>query len=266
MPRFTPEEIIELIVEIRREHGLPTPPFEIDEVRYDPEGDKLFIIAHDRTDKSVVIGSSLVIGKLKERLGVKLVSVYTTLDILLKRMRLEESKRFAEEHGLDFLLPIIEAEFSFPPRKWPPLRGSGKALVFLGFNAHALIGLAKNFGLQPIVYGVRYSFPRMEFIPVDRPWREILFPDPHFLAELGKDVGLVLAEFTFPAKAERDVILLNPIRFLRINYFELKYMFGESRPAVFDREDLVDYVVSMVSEGLMEATDGARIIRWGWRR
>jgi len=72
---FTVEEISRLVEKIRRENGFPESPFRIDEVRYDEEGDKLFIIAHDRTDKSVVIGNSFVIGKLRERLGVKQVTV-----------------------------------------------------------------------------------------------------------------------------------------------------------------------------------------------
>ncbi|ASJ17520.1 hypothetical protein A3L04_10800 [Thermococcus chitonophagus] len=262
---FSKEDIEGLVVQIRREHGLPVTPFEIDEVRYDKEEDKMFIIAHDRTDKSVIIGSSLVIGKLKEILGVKMVSVYTTLDLTLKKMQLEESLKFAEEYGLDFLVPFIKAEFNFPPRKWPSRKESVKGLVFLSFNAKALLGFADAFGIESQVYGVRYSFPKLSFTPVDRPVREIFFPDEEFLESLVEDEEIIFSEFTFPAKFDK-VALINPIRFLRIGYFELKYLFGESRPAVFNKVDLVDYVVKMVSEGLMEATDGARIIRWGWKR
>lgn len=75
----------------------------------------------------------------------------------------------------------------------------------------------------------------------------------------------MISEFEFPSKVE-DSVMINPMRFLRIGYFEVKYLFGESRPAVFNKYDLIDYVVTMVEEGLMEATDGARIIRWGWKR
>ncbi|AFK22163.1 hypothetical protein [Pyrococcus sp. ST04] len=264
---ITPEEVKELVIEIRKEHGLPISPFEIDEIRFDEEEEKLFIIAHDRTDKSVIIGSSLVIGKLKEMLGVKLVSVYTKLDLELKRMQLEKSLEFAEEHGLEFLIPIIEAELNFPPRKWPKVPGNREGIVFLTFNAVALLEFAKAFGINAEAYGVRYSFPKLPFNPLDRPWREIFFPNEDFLKRLAKESGteIVLSEFEFPAKYD-DVVMLNPIRFLRIGYFELKYLFGESRPAVFNKHDLLDYVVEMVGEGLMEATDGARIIRWGWKR
>ncbi|AMM53336.1 hypothetical protein [Pyrococcus kukulkanii] len=262
---FSKEEIEELVIQIRREHGLPVTPFEIDEVRYDREEDKLFIIAHDRTDKSVIIGSSLVIGKLKEILGVKMVSVYTTLDLILKRMQLERSLNFAEEHGLDFLIPFIKAEFNFPPRKWPNPKKSTKGIVFLTFNAKALLGFANTFGIESQVYGVRYSFPKLSFIPVDRSIREVFFPSEEFLKSLVKDEEIILSEFAFPARFDK-VVLINPIRFLRIGYFELKYLFGESRPAIFNKADLLDYVVKMISEGLMEATDGARIIRWGWKR
>ncbi|CAB50436.1 hypothetical protein [Pyrococcus abyssi] len=264
---ITPEEIAELVVQIRREHGLPVSPFEIDEIRYDKEEGKLFIIAHDRTDKSVIIGSSLVIGKLREALGVKLVSVYTTLDLILKRRQLEESLRFAEEHGLNFLIPIIKAEMNFPPRKWPRIGRKTHGMVFLTFNASAMLGFARAFNVQGNVYGVRYSFPKLSFTPVDRPVREVFFPNEDFLRRLAKedDAELVISEFTFPAKGE-DVVMINPMRFLKIGYFETKYLFGESRPAIFSKEDLVNYVISLVKDGLMEATDGARIIRWGWRR
>ena len=262
---FSKEEIEELVIQIRREHKLPVTPFEIDEVRYDREEDKLFIIAHDRTDKSVIIGSSLVIGKLKEILGVKMISVYTTLDLILKRMQLEKSLSFAEEHGLDFLIPFIKAEFKFPPRKWPKSKKTVNGIVFLTFNAQALLGFANSFGVKGDIYGVRYSFPKLNFIPVDRPIREVFFPNEEFLTNLAQEGEVILSEFKSPAKVQK-AILINPIKFLRIGYFELKYLFGESRPAVFDKVDLLEYVVEMVSEGLMEATDGARIIRWGWKR
>jgi len=264
---ITPEEVKELVIKIRREHGLPITPFEIDEVRYDKEGEKLFIIAHDRTDKSVVIGSSLVIGKLKEELKVKLVSVYTTLDLTLKRMQLEKSLEFAKEHNLNFLIPIIKAEMKFPPRKWPEVKTNKEALIFLTFNADAMIGFSRAFNLKGKVYGVKYSFPKLSYTPLDRPLREVFFPNEEFLNKLASENGIdiVISEFEFPSKVE-DSVMINPMRFLRIGYFEVKYLFGESRPAVFNKYDLIDYVVTMVEEGLMEATDGARIIRWGWKR
>ena len=56
---FSKEEIAERINRIREDNGFPTVPFVIDEVRYDEEEDKLFIIAKDRSDKSAIIGNSL---------------------------------------------------------------------------------------------------------------------------------------------------------------------------------------------------------------
>ncbi|AEC52062.1 hypothetical protein PNA2_1146 [Pyrococcus sp. NA2] len=265
MPCPSVEEVKELVVKIRKEHGLPLTPFEVDEVRCD-EG-KVFIIAHDRADKSVIIGSSLVIGKLRETIEADLVSVYTTLDLLLKRSQLEKSLEFAEEHGLNFLIPIIRAEMKFPPRKWPKISTNSTALVFLTFNAQALLGFTRSFGLRGLNYGIRYSFPKLDYIPLDRPLRELFFPNQEFLKELAleNNVDIVISEFKFPAKAD-EVVMINPMRFLRIGYFETKYLFGESRPTIFNKLDLIEYVIELVGEGLMEATDGARIIRWGWKR
>ncbi|WP_430515245.1 hypothetical protein [Pyrococcus woesei] len=264
---ITKEEIEELIIQIRKEHGLPLSPFEIDEIRYDKEGDKLFIIAHDRTDKSVIIGSSLVIGKLREILGVNLVTVYTTLDLLVKRETLKKSLKFAEEHGLDFLIPIIEAEFNFPPRNWPQIKKKEKGLIFLTFNAPALLGFGELMFKEQSVYGIRYTFPKLNYKVVDRPLRELFFPDSSFVAEISRNenVEIAISEFQECCKVEKDVILINPMRFFGIGYFETKYLFGETRPAVFQKEDLIDYVVEQVGDGLMEATDGAKIIWWGWK-
>ncbi|HDD31868.1 MAG TPA: hypothetical protein ENF72_04560, partial [Thermococcus litoralis] len=66
---FTINEIEKKIMRIRKENAFPLVPFVIDEIRYEKEGDKLFIITRDRSDKSAIIGNSFVIGKLKEELG-----------------------------------------------------------------------------------------------------------------------------------------------------------------------------------------------------
>ncbi len=265
---FTVEEIEELVEKIRREHGLPESPSRIDEVRYDRESDKLFIIAHDRTDKSVIIGNSLVIGKLRERLGVKQVTVYSNLDLEIKRIKLVEAEKLVKGTGLEFLLPIIEAEKCFPPRKWPAVKGDVKTLVFLSFNAKALLGFADSLKLPYQAVGIRYAFPRLKYEPIEGEPREVLFPDEEKLLKLAeeKDARLVLADFPFGLKWDEGIALLNPFRLLHIGFFELKYLFGFERPVIYDKKALIEFVVNLTYEGLMESTDGANIIWRMWRR
>ncbi|MCD6524085.1 MAG: hypothetical protein J7K48_03695 [Thermococcus sp.] len=268
MISLTTKDISKLVQEIRREYGLPESPFRIDEVRYDKEGDKLFIIAHDRTDKSVIIGNSLVIGKLRKRLGVRQVTVYSNLDLEIKRRKLEEAKKLISGTELEFLLPIIEAERKFPPRKWPDVSGDIKTLVFLSFNAKALLGFADRLNLPYEAVGIRYAFPKLKYEPVEAEPREIFFPDEGKLIGIAKERGakLVLADFPFGLKFKDGVVLLNPFRLLHIGFFELKYLFGFERPVIYDKKALVDFVVSLTYEGLMESTDGANIIWRMWRK
>ncbi|WP_148883292.1 hypothetical protein [Thermococcus aciditolerans] len=265
---FTVGEISKLVRDIRRENGFPESPFRIDEVRYDPEGDKLFIIAHDRTDKSVVIGNSFVIGKLRERLGVKQLTVYSNLDLEIKRRKLEEAEKLVEGTELEFLLPIIEAEKRFPPRKWPDVRGNFKTLVFMSFNAKALLGFAERLNLPHEAVGIRYAFPRLKYEPIEAGPEELFFPDEGKLVALAEDRGakLVLADFPFGLRFEKEIALLNPFRLLHIGFFELKYLFGFERPVVYDKKALIRFITDLTYEGLMESTDGANLIWRMWRK
>ncbi len=265
---FTVEDISELVREIRVENGFPNSPFRIDEVRHDPEGDKLYIIAHDRTDKSVVIGNSFVIGRLRERLGVKQVTVYSNLDLEVKRRKLNEAKRLVRGTELEFLFPIIEAEKRFPPRKWPEVRGDVKTLVFLSFNAKALLGFAERLGLTYEAIGIHYAFPKLDYEPLDGEPKEVLFPNEKKLVKLAKEreAKLILADFPFGLRWKNGMALMNPFRLLHIGFFELKYLFGFERPVVYDRKALVEFVANLTYEGLMESTDGANIIWRMWRR
>ncbi len=264
---FTSEAISELVREIRLEHGLPESPFRIDEVRYDPRGDKLFIIAHDRTDKSVVIGNSLVIGKLRERLGVKQVTVYSNLDLEIKQKRLDESERLLPKE-LEFLTPIIEAERRFPPREWPEVRGNLKTLVFLSFFAKPLLGFAKALKLPYEAVGLRYTFPRLEYEAIEGNLGELFFPEEGKLVRIAGEKGarLVLADFPFPLDEKGGVYLLNPFRLLHIGFFELKYLFGFEFPTMVDKEALLEFVAKLTYDGLMESTDGAKVVWRYWRR
>lgn len=265
---FTIEEISERINRIRKENGFPIVPFVIDEIRYDREGDKLFIIARDRSDKSAIIGNSFVIGKLKEELGVKQVTVYSKLDLLIKQKKLKESLRKIKGTFLEFLIPIIQAEFNFPPRKWPELKVNERALVFLSFNAKAMIGFAEKLGLKTERIGIKYTFPKIEHEPIEGSLRELFYPDEEKLKDIArkKEIKLVIADFPFDLKFTTDAAFLNPLRFLHIGFFEAKYFFGFEKPVRIDKDAMIDFVVDMVAEGLMESTDGANLIWWAWKK
>ncbi|ASJ10499.1 hypothetical protein A3L12_03885 [Thermococcus sp. P6] len=264
---FTVTEVESLVREIRRKNGFPDSPFRIDEVRYDEEGDKLFIIAHDRTDKSVIIGNSFVIGRLRERLGVGQVTVYSNLDLEIKRRKLEEAEKLVRGTKLEFLLPIIEAEKRFPPRKWPEIRGNLRTLVFMSFNARALLGFAERLGLPHDAVGLRYSFPGLKYEPMEGKPKEIFFPEVEKLLRIADERGaeLVMADFPFGLKFEGKA-LLNPFRLLHIGFFELKYLFGFERPVIYDKKALIRFVAELTYEGLMESTDGANLIWRMWKR
>ena len=265
---FTKEFIAEKVREIRKRYGFEEVPFFIDEVIYDSEGDKLFIIARDRSDKSAIIGNSFVIGKLREELGVKQVTVYSKLDLLIKRKRvLKNIRRIGGTH-LEFLKPILEAELKFPPRKWPELNDNGEALVFLSFNAKAMIGFAEKVGLIPVKVGIKYAFPKWEYEAIEGSPKEVLFPDEEKLIGIAKKKGLriIISDFPFDLKFKEDIALLNPLRFLHMGFFEAKYFFGFEKPVILDKNALVDFVISYVHEGLMESTDGANLIWREWKR
>ncbi|WP_461866278.1 hypothetical protein [Thermococcus sp.] len=261
---LTLKEIAETVRRIRIENGFPDTPFRIDEIRYYEEGDKLFIIAHDRTDKSVIIGNSFVIGKLKEELGVRQVTVYSNLDLEIKRRKLEKNAEGIRGTPLEFLRPIIEAEMRFPPRQWPEVKTDMTSLVFLSFNAKALLGFAKSFGMEYKAVGIKYAFPKLSYEAVEGSPRELFFPDEEKLLKLAKEIGaeIIMSDFPFDLKFRRDTVLLNPVRFFHIGFFELKYLFGFEKPVIYDRKALIKFIIDLVYEGLIESTDGANLI---WR-
>lgn len=264
---FTPEEIAETVRKIRLKNGFPDTPFRIDEVRYEPEGDKLFIIAHDRTDKSVIIGNSFVIGKLKEELGVRQVTVYSNLDLEIKRRKLEKNVERIGGTLLEFLLPVVEAEMKFPPRKWPEVKTDINGLIFLSFNAKALLGFAGSFGMRHRAVGIKYSFPKLSYEAIEGQPRELFFPDEGKLLELAEEMGaeIIMSDFPFDLEFRGNIALLNPMRFFHIGFFELKYLFGFEKPVIYDKKALIDFITGLVYEGLMESTDGANLIWRMWR-
>lgn len=265
---FTVDEITALIEEIRRKYGFESVPFTIEELVYDKKGDRLFIITQDRPDKSAVIGNGLIVGKLRERLGIKLITVHSKLDLLIKRRILEKNLKRIKGTFLEFLTPFIESELRYPPRDLPRLKNNGRTLVFLGFSAKALLGFAEHFGLRPTKVGIRYTFPGWVYEGIEGTPLETLFPDEEKLTKIAKEKGieLVLADFLFGLKFSSEVALLNPMRFFHIGFFEIKHLFGFQIPAVIDREALLEFILKQVKDGLMEPSDAARLIYRNWKR
>lgn len=265
---FTIDEITALIEEIRREYGFESVPFTIEELIYDKKSDRLFIIAQDRPDKSAVIGNGLIVGKLREKLGIKLITVHSKLDLLIKRRILEKNLKRIKGTFLEFLTSFIESELRYPPRNLPKLKNNGRALVFLSFNAKALLGFAEHFGLKSAKVGIRYTFPKWEYESIEGTPREVFFPDEEKLTKIAKEknIKLVLADFPFDLKFSNEVALLNPMRFFHIGFFEIKHLFGFQIPMIIDREALLDFILKQVKDGLMEPSDAARLIYRNWKR
>ncbi|AIF68696.1 hypothetical protein PAP_01270 [Palaeococcus pacificus DY20341] len=267
---FNIEDVREVIDRIREENGFEKVPYVIEELIYDEENDRLFIIGQDRTDKSAIIGNSFVIGKLKEALGVKQITVYSKLDLLIKRKKIEEHLKLIEGTHVEFLKPILEAELEYPPMRWPKLQNNGRALVFLSIYAKALLGFAEAFGLEPVKVGIKYAFPQIEYEPIEGDKLWIYEPNEEALIKEAKERGLdiVMSDFPFSVKFREDIALINPMRLLYVPHFRIKHLFGfifPTRPFI-DKIAFLDFILRLARDTLMEPTDGARLIWSVWRR
>ncbi|WP_456398692.1 hypothetical protein [Palaeococcus sp. (in: euryarchaeotes)] len=267
---FAPEELKREIERIRRENGFEVVPFVIEDVIYDESEGRLFIIGQDRADKSAIIGNSFVIGKLKEKLGVKQITVYSNLDLLLRKRELEKNMNLIEGTFLEFLIPLLKAELNYPPMRWPEIKNNGKALVFLSVYADALVGFARAFGLEPLKVGIRHSFPHLEYEPIEGTPREIFFPDEEKLLGIAeeRDLRIIIADFSFGVKFAGDMALINPMRLLQIPHFRIKHIFGFRFPAYthLDKRAALDFFLKLADDNLLEPTDGANLIWKAWKK
>lgn len=269
---FTPEELKREIESIRRENGFEVVPFVIEDVIYDEREDRLFIIGQDRADKSAIIGNSFVVGKLKQKLGVKQITVYSNLDLLLRRRELERNVEVIRGTFLEFLIPLLKAELNYPPMRWPEIKNEneGKALIFLSVYADALLGFARAFGLKPVRVGIRHSFPHIEYEPMEGTPREIFFPDEEKLMEIAgeKDLRIIMSDFPFAVKFRENMALINPMRLLQIPHFRIKHIFGFRFPAYthLDKKAALDFFLKLAEDNLLEPTDGANLIWKAWKK
>lgn len=88
--QFTKKELITIIEEIRAEIGHAESELNIKDLIFDSKNNELLIITPDRPDKSAVIGKGgWVVGKLRERSGIKKIHVEAYTDIMVKKYRME---------------------------------------------------------------------------------------------------------------------------------------------------------------------------------
>ena len=97
---YTKEFILNEVNEIRSEIGHDEVNISIEEIRF--EDGEMWIITEDRPDKSSIIGKGgWVVGKLKEKLGLKSIHVESYGDFLNKKYKLELSKKTVGNLDLD---------------------------------------------------------------------------------------------------------------------------------------------------------------------
>lgn len=93
---YTKQEIISQIIEIREEIGHEPVEPEIRDIHY--HENELTIITPDRPEKSIIIGKGgWVVGKLREKLGLKSIHVISYTDILLKEYQLKLSVKHVSQ-------------------------------------------------------------------------------------------------------------------------------------------------------------------------
>lgn len=99
---YTKEFILNEVNEIRSEIGHDEVNISIEEIRF--EDGEMWIITEDRPDKSAIIGKGgWVVGKLKEKLGLKSIHVESYGDFLNKKYKLELSKKTVGNLDLDLV-------------------------------------------------------------------------------------------------------------------------------------------------------------------
>lgn len=168
---FTEREIANILREIDVESKV-IPKYEpkIVNVVYDSREEILYIVVLDRPDKSSLIGyGGLRVKKLKEKLGVKDVTVITYVDLLVKKRRIKGAleklntilnhlKNPIEKRVLqNYVKKLLEAELRYPPRTIPCLEKTDIVVPVAysgGVDSTATLYLLWRLGLKPIALTV----------------------------------------------------------------------------------------------------------------
>ena len=142
---YTKEEIIDEILQIREEIGHEQVDVEIKDIYY--ENDELTIITPDRPEKSIIIGKGgWVVGKLREKLGIKSIHVISYTDIILKEYQLKLSVKHTKKLLTENKIPSEYIEENINREHYP----KAKALVALsgGVDSSFSTTLAKALGFN----------------------------------------------------------------------------------------------------------------------
>lgn len=168
---YTEEFILDEVNSIRKEIGHDRVNISIEELYFSEDTNELWIITEDRPDKSAIIGKGgWVVGKLKEKLGLKSIHVESYGDFLNKEYKLRLSKKTVHNlnsnlNGLKNLEKVIDYKlkniysFSFENFfKENEFEESDKteAVVALsgGVDSSFSLILAKKLGFNPIAVTV----------------------------------------------------------------------------------------------------------------
>lgn len=101
---YTKEELINEIIEIRKEIGHEDVMPDIKEIHYDD--DELTIITPDRPEKSIIIGKGgWVVGKLREKLKIDQIHIVAYTDLILKEYQIGQSVKHVEKLIKDDKIP-----------------------------------------------------------------------------------------------------------------------------------------------------------------
>ena len=168
---FTKEEIIAILRRIDVESKvIPKYVPKIVDVIYDEEEDVLYIVVLDRPDKSSLIGyGGLKIKKLKEKIGVKDLTVITHVDLDVKRKRVKSAlekldlilsrlnKPEEKEVLQKYIKKLLIAELKYPPRLLPNMEKTNIAVPVAysgGVDSTATLYLLWRIGLKPVALTV----------------------------------------------------------------------------------------------------------------
>jgi len=262
------EEVLDLVLRIRREHDMEESHPVIKEVI---DGPHFFIIVEDRPDKSIIIGSSIVAGKLRKILG-RPVTIIAETDLIVKRRKIEENMRYLRtisSRHKERLYALCEEEKKYPlatPLSFPHC---GESLIAYCNNAYALT-FSEILGLTPILVSYRYSFPQTakthHSIHVDGDFRcdvcvSRLLKEASELADQ-KGIDIIFADLEVAVEERAGLLIVNPQRLLHRTDWELQRSERclKISPNEKNLRFWIERITEKVYEGLIEPNEGARKI------
>lgn len=165
---FTKTKILNEINKIRNEIGHEITRINIHSIEYNEN--ELWIIAEDRNDKSAIIGKGgWVVGKLREKLKINKIHVYSYEDYLIKEYKLKLSLKKTNEYknklkGIENLNKLIENKIKhiynfnlkkyFKENKFDEINEKSIVAYSGGVDSSFSLIIAKQLGLNPIAISI----------------------------------------------------------------------------------------------------------------